>query len=139
MSSDQKSPLHASALRLRDITPGRRIVVFNVAKGVRSRYTVTGRPVIQKIWLMDNESRSIMIPIGGFGEGVDFATDLGLVPYPPSVLDGGWNPYVFSIDARKEHLLPRPDLDRLSDRHRELGGWPTSGRFDAFAAMVGGD
>ncbi len=112
----QKSPLHPSALRLRDLRPGRRIIRFNIGFGVMGRLTVVADPYVSK---KDGGALLKVRLCDESGHRKDlFLADMGVVPYEGCDY---WNNRNLTIDARKEHLLPSPDpklippMDDLDD------------------------
>jgi len=98
--SNDKSPLHPSALRIRDLHPGRRVIVFNRTNGIRFRATITSAPRIVDAKFL---GRSLCIKLRkDSGEALEETLrDLGVIPYSKE-----WNLTNFIVDARKEHLLP---------------------------------
>jgi hypothetical protein len=106
-----KSPLHPSALRLKDINPGRRITEVNLVVGRLYEYVVESRPF--------EENSSIKVSLREVVSGARrdaFANDLGLIPYEHGV----WND-IFVIDSHKAHLLREFDLSPRGNRGMAVG------------------
>lgn len=106
-----KNPLHPSALRVGDLTVGRRIIRFNARIGVIAEYTVVKKPhlghVLPEHMRFGGAQESFVVTLRGqrgLSENFDLG-DLGVIPY------GGqspWNGSNIVVDARKRHLLPNP-------------------------------
>ena len=130
MSLQTKSPVHPSALRLRDVTPGRHVALFSTVKGILNTITITERPSIVTRDMLGVQTRTILI-VGNCdkGEVTYFATDCGVVPYyGPSF---NWNPYNFLIDVHKLHAVPELQAAFATGTDRV-----TNGFYDSYAAWA---
>ena len=99
-----KSPLHPSALRLNDLTPGRRILEFNREFGIIRELVILGYPYVATVY---GGGKFLQVPCRNTRSGhaeLPFLADMGVLPYD----NGSWNPANFTIDHRKRHLLPEP-------------------------------
>lgn len=106
---NEKSPLHQSALRLRDLTVGRCVIVFDTVFGVLGKYIVLSQPFV------DNgpDGRKIRVMLRNVDTGLvsaSYTEDMGVTSYP---FDGAWrmrwrNLTIFTVDHRKQDLLPEP-------------------------------
>lgn len=112
-----KSPLHPSALRIKDLTPGRRIIRFNQRFGILGEYFVKAKPYVKKFSYSSNPNETHFVVDLIETDGLiqvehHYLDDMGIIPYRHQ-----WNRMNFTIDARKRHLLPEliPTLYRDSD------------------------
>lgn len=125
-----KSPLHPSALRLNDIQPGRRFIRFNRYFGIREKGTILTRPFIgclgsKDYWFFSDRLYLVVKIRNEQGMTVNRPLiDMGIVP------DGekdNWSSAYFTIDARKEHLLPAPvpfqNGGWLDDEEEDFDPW----------------
>lgn len=106
-----KNPLHPSALRVGDLTVGRRIIRFNTRLGIVAEYTVVKKPhlghILPEHMRHGGAQKSFVVTLRsqrGHSENYDLG-DLGVIPYYKQTL---WNGSNLTIDARKRHLLPAP-------------------------------
>lgn len=106
---DDKNPAHPSALRIRDLHPGRPVILFSSFFGIEFKGTVIDRPYV--IDLPEyGRALCVMIRSDLLGCATPHRlTDMGVIPYATS----GWDRRRFVIDARKQHLLPVPDINRI--------------------------
>lgn len=111
-----KNPLHASALRLRDINPGRRIIKFNRELGIIGEFEIVSRPFFGYLATREEIKRNphfcntlvrrFIVELHDTTYGTrrpHSLRDLGVIPYDKPK---EWNISNFVIDARKRHLLP---------------------------------
>lgn len=106
-----KNPLHPSALRVGDLTVGRRIVRFNARIGVVAEYTVVKKPhlgyIVPDFLRHGGGQKSLVVTMRnehGRTENHDLG-DLGVIPYGKWSI---WHGSNVTVDARKRHLLPAP-------------------------------
>lgn len=99
-----KNPLHDSALRIGDVHIGRSFILFNIYSGIIERGRFLSLPFVEEdgylLQVHTSESR--------LGLGPAFLTDMGIAPRWGYHRYSSWNQSNFTIDARKEHLLPAP-------------------------------
>ena len=108
-----KNPLHDSALRIGDVHIGRSFIMFNVFFGVVGRGQFLSVPFAGWRGHLEVRTNDPFAFKGGH-----FLEDMGIVC---TVFAGDhrpfWNPVHFTIDARKDYLLPVP-LGGASDPYR---------------------
>ena len=131
-----RSPLHSSALRLKDMTVGRTVILLNTETGIRKSYRVLSLPYVG-LSLEQQGYRGmhqrIVIDLLSLRTGLRFTTalaDMGVSPYSQAQR-GGWNLTSFTVDARKAYLLPesdRPAGRRENPSYFDL--FDTEGNFD---------
>jgi len=116
LSARSKSPLHPSALSLTDITPGRRIILFNKEYGIMEEAIVISTPRVERrsYAFLDYTTTSLVVDLRSTKHGWTqhhYLTDMGVIPYSGSSSNprAHWNDRNFTVDARKRHLLPDPD------------------------------
>lgn len=97
-----KSPLHPSALRLRDVHPGVAFRCFNKQLGYIDEGVFLGTPVV----INGRLKVKVRYPRGWIT--MLSLADIGITPYS----DRGWNGSNFTVAARKQHLLPEPTGER---------------------------
>jgi len=99
-----RSPLHASALRLKDVHPGVEYIKFNRYYGIMERGVFLSTPFVTEP--APHMGHKLMVRVSGRSRGSrkGFLGDMGITPYSP----GRWNEANFTIRASKEHLLPAP-------------------------------
>lgn len=130
-----KSPLHASALRLKDLKPGMRVISFNLAYGISGEFTVESLP-FAGYPIGDAASDAyplphLMILLRERDLAREhFLADLGVVQYG----HGWWNERNFLISASKQDLLPPPDRS-LKDDIDDDGDWDYDD-WDSYAASL---
>ncbi len=110
--ANEKNPLHASALRLRDLTVGRHIIAFNIDLGIMGEYIVMSRPFVGDGMF----GRTTMVSLRNTQTGLadsHYTEDLGVTMYlsDDEQPNNYWNSVNFTIDHRKRHLLPKPLID----------------------------
>jgi hypothetical protein len=108
---NEKNPLHASALRLRDLTVGRHIIVFETESGALGEYIVISRPFVDDG--PDGHTTKVMLRDVNSGlVSAHYTEDMGVTMYPVNETweMSQWNLVVFTVDHRKRHLLPELHL-----------------------------
>ena len=112
--TSSKSPLHPSALRMKDLRPGMRVLTFNRAYGITGEYTIVSLP-FAAFPIGTSASEAYPLPHvqiclrGGARMEIAFLSDLGVIPYGGSLVALRWNEMKFLVAASKRHLLPVPD------------------------------
>ena len=95
--SASRSDLHEHALTEKDITPGRRIVLFNIHNGEVGTFVVVGRRFEHK-----NGTKLELEAVPSGKKSSYFLSDLGAAPRG----DGSFNPENFTVDESDRHTLP---------------------------------
>jgi len=91
--SDDRNPLNAKALTESELTEGRKIVRFNIRRGMSGVYRVAGPP--RNGWIA-------LLLIGAKKPTEHWLADLGVVPYRGV----SWNETNFCVDAKDVSGLP---------------------------------
>jgi hypothetical protein len=117
-----RSPLHHSALRLKDLHPGRKIICCNTITGEIRPYTIVGRPFICRLGVPKEiedyyQATFQRVPTNlsinlrddskmGSRSGQTWPhslADMGIIPFTDD--PSSWSPFSFTLDAHKVHLL----------------------------------
>jgi|GEM_PF-6496272 len=119
-----KNTLSPYALRARDIRPGLAIVVFHINYGITERGTFVSSPTVVPNTMQDGRDTRVVATIrraDGTARLIDLA-DNGIVKYDDMQgRNGTWNSRLFTVAARKEHLLPEPTPDRQAYKTQSIG------------------
>lgn len=105
-----KNPLHPSALRIRDLRPGRPITVFDPIYGVQGHYIVVSVPYKEESYPRHG---CLKVRLRSLTTGDVIVMSLESMGILPSVRDGWRLISRFTIDRRKRHLLPSPAINRI--------------------------
>jgi len=108
VSRNDRSPLHSSALRLCDITPGKEYVVYNLKLGsvMDAGWFLSGPYMLVD---RDDQGNSVFsclaVNTRSILWGVDAwpLADIGVVQH-----QGTWSPCNFTVAASRAYLLPPP-------------------------------
>jgi hypothetical protein len=107
-----KNPLHPSALRIRDITPGRHIIGYSTRFGIEGEYLILGRPFVENYG--DEEyAGPCVVELMSVTDGeifTDFLESMGVITSP----SGKWHDHAYVVDNRKRHLLPQEPPRRIT-------------------------
>lgn len=101
MSVRTKNPLHPSALRINDLNPGRRIILFNVNLGDLGEFIVVHLPEVRFIKHMGKQYVVDLRSVRSGGEDYHYLSDMGVIP-----AHGSWSKVNFAVDSKKRDLLP---------------------------------
>lgn len=104
--TNNKNPLHPSALRINDVHPGVQFAMFNIARGIIEQGTFTSKPYVGSLF-DDGKQRDLLVMYRsehGYNSKYHLI-DLGIVTNGA----GHWNRHNFTIPLKKLHLLPSVD------------------------------
>lgn len=103
-----KNPLHASALTLRDMKRGLRVILCHAERGELFAMTIISLPLMRNSPTPNKQNgKQIRARYHGDGSvGLYDLAALGVIPYPIV----GWSKVSFLIDFNKRHILNRRHL-----------------------------
>ena len=113
MSARTKSPLHPSALSINDMNVGRRIIKFSLDQGIVLEGRIIRTPYVKRVQWPDYDTPDFysLVDVRNNDGHVSphHLEDLGVIPHQGSNHTRNpleWNTINFTIDSRKEKLLP---------------------------------
>ncbi|MEO7904977.1 MAG: hypothetical protein ABIR91_04245 [Candidatus Saccharimonadales bacterium] len=117
----RKNPRHPHALLMGSLTPGRRIIVFNMTDSTTRHFTVVKRPVAGSLTSTSQHDPTGVGMVILLRERIAqrvvthylSLVDMGVIPAriidDKRYLDTVWSPSYVTVDASKERLLPSPN------------------------------
>lgn len=121
MAAQEQTPLSPIALTIGDLTPGKKIVRFNIHIGERGVFIIMGHPTVEKTHTGDCPMIELM-DVDSSKRGLHSLRDLGVVPHPTI----GFNKANFVVDYQVRRLLPTelvPERRRPGFRTRRRRGY----------------